>query len=173
MLPGFPSGPADEASVVADDIVYSCRALDELVRGPLRALAPPRSAREAGDAAVNGLRSAPSASAGARAGPGDYLDARTRALVMGLEGRYPAVGGEADRPRHSLVQLSAFARMLCAYLEHAGQTLDRSLLEEFKSALYKGWAQNAGIRLASVYWRGPEHVRESWRDLHEELTRGV
>jgi GT2 family glycosyltransferase len=173
LVPGFPSGPADEASVVADDIVYSCRALDELMRGPLQALAPPLSPREARDAAVDGLRSAPSASAGAPAGPGDYLDVRTRALVVGLEGRYAAVGGGAERPRHSLVQAAAVARMLGAYLEHAGQTLDRSQLEEFKSALYKGWAQTAGIRLASIHWRGPEHVRESWRDLHEQLTRGV
>ena len=87
MLPGFPSGPGDEASVTSD-IVYSCRAVDDLVRGPLQALTPPRSPREARDAVVNGLRAAPSANAvpAARA-PGDYLDDRTRAFVERLRSR--------------------------------------------------------------------------------------
>ena len=82
--------------------------------------------------------------------------------------------GAPERALDSLTDVAAaVARLLAAYLEHSGETLDRDLLEEFKSALYKGWAQNCGIRLASVRWRGGDDVRESWRDVHEELTRGV
>jgi glycosyltransferase involved in cell wall biosynthesis len=172
LLPGFPSGPVDDAASVADDIVYSCRALDECMRGALRTLAPPLAPRAVRDAAVLGLRSKPTASAGAAAGPGDYLDERTRALVVGLEERYRP-DADADHPRHSLVQAAAVARMLGAYLAHSRQTIDRPLLEEFKSALYKGWAQTCGIRLAALYWRGPEAVRESMRDLHAQMARGV
>ncbi len=42
-----------------------------------------------------------------------------------------------------------------------------------KSALYKGWALHCGVRLASVYWRGPDAVRDSLRAVHEELTTEV
>jgi hypothetical protein len=172
LLPGFPSGPADEAAAVADDIVYSCRALDESMRGPLRALLPPLSPRALREAAAFGLRSKPSAPAGAPGEAGNYLDAQTRALVAGLEERFRPDAG-AERPRHSLVQAAAIARMLCAYLEHAGRPIDRHLLEDFKSALYKGWAQTCGLRLAYLYWRGPDPVRESLRELHEQMARGV
>lgn len=172
MLTGFPSGRGDEASVTTD-IVRSCRALDALIRGPLRALALPRSPQELHDAVTAGLRAKPSGDPVATATPRDYLDDGTRAFVARLQYR-SAAGGGPERPQDSLVEVVAgVAGLICAYLDDSGQTLDGARLEEFKAALYKGWAQHCGLRLASVYWRGPAAVRDSLRAVHEELTGGV
>jgi len=173
MLPGFTAGPGDEPSVTSN-IVRSCRALDDLVRGPLRALSPPRSPRQVHEAVTAGLRAAAAADPRPPAAARDYLDARTRSLVARLEERAATWDDSADGGAWSLVEVPAsVAGMLSAYLDDQGQTLDEGLLEEYKAALYKGWAQHCGLRLASVYWRGPEHVRQSMHALHEELTREV
>jgi GT2 family glycosyltransferase len=169
MLPGLPATPGDE-STVSRDIVASCAAIDRLVAGPLRALPVPSSPQQVRDAVAAG---AATAGAPSPAG-GDHLDVRTRAIVARLRERSgDGAGLPAPGPDSLVAGVPAIAGLVCAYLDHAGSALDAGLLEEFKAALYKGWAQHCGVRLASIYWRGPEPVRESMRGLHEELTREV
>jgi GT2 family glycosyltransferase len=169
MLPGLPAAPGDERSV-REDIVASCAAIDGVVAGPLRALSAPCSPQQVREALAGDVPAAgtpPPAS-------GDHLDARTRAFVAGLHVTSGDGGGRGAPGPDSLVAgVPAIGGLICAYLDHEGCALDAGLLEEFKAALYKGWAQHCGVRLASVYWRGPDSVRESMRALHEELTREV
>jgi hypothetical protein len=107
-------------------------------------------------------------------GASDLLDARTRAFVERLRGRSGEGGnGPASRPDSLVAGVPAIGGLICAYLDDAGRAVDAEVLEEFKAALYKGWAQHCGVRLASVYWRGTEEVRQSMRAIHEELTKEV
>jgi hypothetical protein len=167
MLPGLPATPGDE-SWVRSDIVASCAAIDRLVVGTLRALPVPSSPQQVREALG---RDGSGAETPAPPSARDHLDARTRAFVAEL-GKGSGDAG-VSRPDSLVAAVPAIAGLICAYLDDAGTTLDAELLEDFKAALYKGWAQHCGVRLASVYWRGPEHVRESMSALHEELTTEV
>jgi hypothetical protein len=165
MLPGFPAVPGSLESVTRD-VLASAAALDRLVAGPLQGLAVPCSPSAVRDAVTAGLRAT-----GAAEPARDYLDPRTRAFVDRLPP--PAGEGEAVAAGSLTESLDGIAGLLCAYLADASRALDAALLDDFKSALYKGWAQHCGVRLASVYWRGPDEVRASMRPIHDELTREV
>jgi hypothetical protein len=171
MVKGYPVAPGDRASA-AEDIVSSCAAIDALILDDLQVLPVPCPPQEVRDAVANGLRKTtrPGASEAAR----DYLDDRTRAFVKRLQGRRMTESGGPDPGRGSLVEaVASMGGMICDYLDDKGETVDRDLFDELKSALYKGWALHCGVRLASVYWRGPADVRESLRAEHEELMSGV
>jgi GT2 family glycosyltransferase len=169
MVPGLPAPSGDESGV-RGDIVDSCDAVDRLVGGPLRALPVPCAPQQVREALG---REGAAAETPAAPGGSDHLDARTRAFVDGLRRSIDGGGRPAPRPDSLVAGIPAIGGLICAYLDDAAMTLDAGLLEDFKAALYKGWAQHCGVRLASVYWRGPEHVRASMRALHEELTREV
>jgi GT2 family glycosyltransferase len=170
MLPGYPSAPGD-AATAAGEIVGSCLALDVLARDVLAKAplpCPPSWLRET----VAGALLAPGpAIVGGGAGP-DFLDPRARAFVDRLRA-FVTSGDESPAPGAMAHAVAGMSGMVCDYLDHVGQPLERGLVDEFASALYKGWALHAGVRLASVYWRGPDAVRGALRDVHEELTRGV
>jgi glycosyltransferase involved in cell wall biosynthesis len=157
MLPGYPAAPGSAAAAAAA-MVSSCDALDALARG----LGAARTARELRDAVSAGLRAASPADPPSP----DPLDVRTRAFVNGLRS-----GAAHDGSR--LEAVASVADMICDYLDQHAVAVDGGVLAEFKAALYKGWALHCGVWLASVYWRGPEAVRESLRGMHEQLTSGV
>ena len=91
------------------------------------------------------------------------MDFRDVAAALGIaDGMIAVTGGQ-----------QVFDYFLRRFTQFDLVTVDGALLEDFKAALYKGWAQHCGVRLASVYWRGPEHVRASMSALHKELTREV
>ena len=169
MVKGYPTVPGDGAAVI-QDIVRSCAALDALVADGLGAVVAPGSLQQVRDAVAAAPR--PAAGTGASVPGRDYLDGRTREVVDRL--RSLAGQGAADPAEGSLSRsVSSVAQMICDYLQDSGVTLDTEGLDEFKAALYKGWALHCGVRLASAYWRGSDVDRESLRALHDELTREV
>lgn len=173
MLPGYQTVPGDGAAA-ASDIVRSSVAIDGVVQDGLLALSPPCSPRQVRDAVTDVLRRSATAPASTLPTPTEYVDDRMRAFVWRLRDRHAAAGESSDPAQGSLVRsVGGVATMICDYLEDASQPLDAALLDEFKAALYKGWAVHCGVRLASAWWRGPEQVRESMRAVHDDLTKDV
>lgn len=167
MLPGYPMAPSD---AVAEDVASSFAALYQLAHNGLEGLAP-CSKETLRTAAAEALRPAELA-VGAPSRSSEYVDARTRAFVERFTAKAPA----SDPPPDSylLHAMRPVASMICDYLDYRAQhTVDQRLLEEFKAALYKGWALQCGVRLASAYWSGPDQLREMLREVHQELTADV
>lgn len=168
MLPGYPMAPAEG---VTEDVASSFAAVDELVHHGLQALALPCSTDTLRTAVAEALRPAQLA-AGPPARSGEYVDARTRAFVERLLAKAEAISPPPDS--YLVHAMRPVASMICDYLEDSGlRSVDAELLEEIKAALYKGWALQCGVRLASAWWAGQQGVRETLRGFHEELTSGV
>ena len=157
MLPGYPGAPGSAAETL-DAIASTCDAIDQLVPG----LEPGEPAGLRG-AVADRLRPAPPSAVEA-----DPLDARTRAFVTRIR---PGTAAGPGQPR--LEAVAGVSGMICDYLDAHVAAVDDALLGEFKAALYKGWALHGGVWLASVYSRAPGDVRQSLRDVHDELTKGV
>jgi GT2 family glycosyltransferase len=157
MLPGYPGAPGSAAETLAA-IASTCDAIDQLVPG----LEPGEPTRLRG-AVADRLRPAPPSPVEV-----DHLDARSRVFVARLR-----TGSRAGMGQTRLEAVAGVSTMICDYLDAHVAAIDDALLREFKAALYKGWALHGGVWLASVYRRGTEDVRESLRDVHDELTKGV
>lgn len=174
ILPGYPAAPG-RGTAVTHDILRSYAAVDALIRGCLQVQKLPCAPERLRIAVTAGLRSALTIQLDPPAASNGYLDERTRSFVKRLADHQagPNYCPSCAAEGFLLEALGGVSGMICDYLDQTSRTVNRELVEEFKSALYKGWAVQCGAGLASAYWQGPETVKVALRLLHEELTSDI
>ena len=156
------------------DVLASRADLDGIVAGRLSEVPIPCASRTFHEAVSTALgdvtRRANHAAVDRRNGNSD------QSCAIFLDDVRRLVESTTDEPigRRSAVEaVRAFTEVVLDYLDDHYDVVDERLAEELESALYKVWALQCGVLLASSYASGDDGDRVKLRDVDRRLRAGV
>jgi hypothetical protein len=102
-----------------------------------------------------------------------YLDGEFRLFLEGVH-RNNYVRPSDPRYRGTVLdELQGYTNVLFEYMNGTYETVDGTVLEEFKVALCKWFALVCGLGLGSCFFWGDEGVKGELKDINEELCKAV
>ena len=108
-------------------------------------------------------------------GSNQYITPQFRIFIENMKMQYTRLNGHSTAGSGTTIKeaLQNNIMIIFNYLDKTSRFIDKEMLKDFKSSLYKIHAQVAGAHLAASYAFGSEKNRERLQDIHEELTKGI
>ena len=103
-----------------------------------------------------------------------YVDDGFR-LFLDYVHRYYGSPASDDRDYDGILleAVQGASNTILEYMDDSYETVDETVLEEFRTGLYKMFAFQCGCHLAACYARGSEQNKQELEILNKELTQGV
>ena len=69
--------------------------------------------------------------------------------------------------------IESFVELMSDYMSSVYRLIEPSVLEDFRAALYKGWALQCGVHLGACFFLGDQETKAKLQWINGELSRGI
>ena len=103
-----------------------------------------------------------------------YIDNKFKCFLESIYNRY-YLNGKNNLTYEGILldEMQSFTIIILEYMEDNYKLLDDTVLEEFKSCLWKAHAFQCGRHLASCFLQSSESTKEKIKEINDELTKGI
>src|SRR5262249_54217679 len=102
------------------------------------------------------------------------VDARFEMFMKTVHERHPFANGSGPACTGPLLAgIRTFATRMLEYMQGIYDVLDEPLLDDFKKSLFKAFAFNSGLRLATGMVRGSQRTRETLQEFCAGLRHSI
>lgn len=176
MFPNPPVSAVQEAEHLLCHIVSVYEALNSVVYEALEQVTVPCTVRRLSNIAMEKFRVAEKGHCSVTINFANhgYIDSKFRFFLEDIYNRYYSNGENNSRYDGILFdEMRDFTKVILEYMTNTYDLIDYTVLEEFKSCLYKGLAWLCGLHLGSCFLRGSENAKEEMKEINEELVKEV
>lgn len=103
-----------------------------------------------------------------------YIDSNFKSFLENVSNRC-SFNGESNLPYDGVLlgAMENFTKIIFEYMYDNSDSIDETMLEDFKSSLFKAFAFMCGVHLASCYFESSKSTREKLKEINDELNDEV